>query len=502
MADSPDRGDADGDAGFDPSSLGRSHNWQGLIGSMRFRILAAMVLLLAASAAVSTLVLRSSLLEGLASEIEEALRREAEELERLAAGTDPGTGQDFGNDMRAVFDEYFAREVPDLGETLFGFVDGELYLAERAPEVVPPAQLAEPIEYWLSRTERTEGLLETDAGDVRFVAVPFPDAEPEALFVVANFPVFEQGPIDDAVRTQAITQFATIVAASLLGLLLATRVLRPLRSLADTAQTITATDLTRRIPVRGADEASRIAAAFNDMLERLESVFATQRRFLDDASHELRVPLTVVRGNVEVLELEADPEERAAMIAVITNEIERMNRIVEDLLVLARAERPDFLAVEAVDLEDLTLDVYRKATVLCRRQWRLDEAARASVMVDPQRITQAMMQLAQNACQHTAEDSPVGLGSRSDRDGVVLWVQDRGPGVPPEEAEHIFDRYVRGSNRPAGSGLGLGLSIVSAIAVAHGGRARVRTLGPGARFEIVLPTRVLSETSEDLATTP
>jgi two-component system, OmpR family, sensor kinase len=470
---------------------------------MRFRILAAMVLLLAASAAVSILVLRNSLLEGLASELGGAMQREAQELERLAGGTDPGTGEGFGTDMRAVFDEYFAREVPDLGETLLGFIDGELYLTERSSGVVPPDQLARPINHWLSLTEREEGLIETDAGTVRYVAVPFPDAQPEALFVVANFPEFEQGPIDDAVRTQAITQFATIVIASLLGLLLATRVLRPLRSLADTAQTITATDLTKRIPVRGSDEASRIAAAFNDMLERLESVFATQRRFLDDASHELRVPLTVVRGNVEVLELEADPEERAAMIDVITNEIERMNRIVEDLLVLARAERPDFLTVETVELEELTLDVYRKATVLCRRGWRLDEAARARVRVDPQRITQAMMQLAQNACQHTADDTPVAIGSHSDGRGVVLWVQDQGPGVPQGDSEKIFDRYVRGSDLPAGSGLGLGLSIVSAIAVAHGGRARVRQdARPGARFEIILPARVLTGVAEDLTAAP
>ena len=131
--------------------------------------------------------------------------------------------------------------------------------------------------------------------------------------------------------------------------------------------------------MHGHDEASRIATAFNDMLGRVESSFATQRQFLDDASHELRVPLTVVRGNVEILELEKDPAERSAMIAVVTDEIERMNRIVEDLLLLARSERPGFLAVERVDLAELTTDIYRKASVLCTREWRLEEVAPATI---------------------------------------------------------------------------------------------------------------------------
>ena len=178
-------------------------------------------------------------------------------------------------------------------------------------------------------------------------------------------------------RTQAIVQFGMIVIASLLGLALAGRVLRPLSTLADTAQTISATDLTRRIPVRGEDEASRIATAFNDMLERIERANATQRRFLDDASHELRSPMTVIRGHVELLELETDPEEREAMVNIITDEIDRMNRIVEDLLLLARSERPGFLSMEPVDIAELTEDVHRRASVLCGRTWLLDRRPRS-----------------------------------------------------------------------------------------------------------------------------
>ena len=245
-----------------------------------------------------------------------------------------------------------------------------------------------------------------------------------------------------------------IVIASLLGLALAGRVLRPLSTLADTAQTISATDLTRRIPVRGEDEASRIATAFNDMLERIERANATQRRFLDDASHELRSPMTVIRGHVELLELETDPQERDAMVKIITDEIDRMNRIVEDLLLLARSERPGFLSTEPVDIADLTEDVHRRASVLCGRTWRLDQQAEIVIMADRQRVTQAMMQYAQNVCEHTPPGVSARIGSHVNAGWVHLWVQDDGPGVPAEQAAHVFDRFVKGAHRPEGSGLG------------------------------------------------
>jgi signal transduction histidine kinase len=456
---------------------------------MRVRILAAVVGLLAASAAVSIIVLRGVLLDRLDEQISLGLRHEVEEFELLVGGINPRTGAPFAGDVRAVFDVYFSREVPDEGETLLAFAGDDLYESARAPEAVPAGQLTSAIEYWLALTEREEGTLETAAGEAKYVALPLEESATGegGLFVVANFPRFERGEINEAVRLQAITQFLTIVVASLIGLALAGRVLRPLRALADTARNISDTDLTRRIDVQGDDEASNIARAFNEMLERLESAFATQREFLDDASHELRVPLAVVRGNVDVLELVDDPDERAEMITVITDEIDRMNRIVEDLLLLARAERPGFLSPEEVDLAELTVDIHRRAAALCDREWVLASVAHVTADVDPQRLTQAMMQLAQNACQHAPDGDRIEIGSAIVGDRVRLWVQDSGPGIASADAERIFMRHVRGSDRRAGSGLGLGLSIVAAIAVAHGGAARVAPSQRGARVEITVP---------------
>jgi signal transduction histidine kinase len=451
---------------------------------MRVRIVLAVVVLLAGSAAVSIWVLRGVLLDRLDEEVEVRLRQEVEEFELLRSGLDPRTGSPFA-DLTALFDIYFAREVPDEGETLLAFVDGGLYESARAQDAADPDRLEDTIAYWLTLPRHESGQRDTAAGEARYVAVPLSLGGQTGLFVVANFPAFERSEIDDAVRTQAVTQFATIAIASLVGLALAGRVLRPLRSLADTARSFSETDLTRRIPVRGDDEASRIAVAFNEMLERIETAFATQREFLDNVSHELRAPLTVIRGHVELIDVETDPDELQSTITLVTDEIERMNRLVEDLLVLARAERPGFLSLEAIDIAELTAEVHRKASVLCDREWSLEETARGVAVADGQLLTQAMLQLALNACLHTGPGTPVSIGSRVDDGWIRLWVHDRGPGVPREDVERIFERFVKGPHRPEGSGLGL--SIVSAIAQAHGGRARVDAGKVGARFEILIP---------------
>ncbi|GAA4410309.1 ATP-binding protein [Fodinibacter luteus] len=459
---------------------------QRLFGNMRLRILAAMAVLLAFSYAVSLVLLRNVLAERLDVEIRTALTRELEEFRLLAAGTDPLTGEPFGDDLEAVFDLYYAREVPDEGETLLTFIDREPYRTEADSQALPVEGLAGPIDFWLDQTEPRSGTLVTPDGDISYVVLPIAAADRHGHFIAANFPRAEREEIDDAVTTQAFILAATIVVATLIGYALAGRVLRPLRQLADTALSITETGLTQRIPVRGQDEASQIAMAFNDMIGRLESAFANQRRFLDEASHELRAPLTVIRGHLELLDLEDDPDERAATTTLITDEIDRMNRMVEDLLTLARAERPDFLTLGPLDLEEWTHEVFRKTSVLCARGWQLEGAARATVLADAQRLTQAVTQLAENACQHSPGAATVWMGSAVEGRVATIWLEDDGAGVAAGDEERIFQRFARGRG---GRSSGLGLSIVAAIADAHGGTARVvpGRGGRGARFEVRFP---------------
>jgi signal transduction histidine kinase len=471
-----------------PSVRTRLGNLLGaMLGNMRLRILATTVLLLAAFFAVSLLQLRNTLVDRLDKEIGEQLEREIGEFDLLAEGTAPGSGSRVVfPDVSSLFDFYFAREVPDEGETLIGFVDGELVHDEAHPDAVSARDLPRSTAYWLTVTEKTTGTRMTDAGEVRYSVYPVSRGGQSGHFVVAIFPRAEQAAIEAAIVDQARNQVITIVVASAIGYVLAGRVLRPLRSLAETARKISDTDLTRRIPVRGQDEASQIASAFNDMLARLERAFATQRQFLDESSHELRAPLTVIRGHLELMDLEDDPRERAAIVSLLTDEIDRMNRMVEDLLTLARAQRPDFLAVDEVDVGAWTEEVFRKASVLDAREWALGSTADLVVRADEQRLTQAVMQLAVNACQHNGADVRVEVGSLVRGSSLVIYVEDDGPGIPDEDAERIFERFQRANTDLRSTGLGL--SIVSAIADAHGGRARVRHgRSGGARFEILLP---------------
>ena len=222
------------------------------------------------------------------------------------------------------------------------------------------------------------------------------------------------------------------------------------------------------------------------MLDRLEHAFATQRDFLDDAGHELRTPLTIVRGHLETLPDE--PAARARTIELVLDEVQRMGRMVDDLILLAQSHEPDFLQVQSVDVAALTNDMYAKARALGDRDWRIDATGRGMIVADGQRLTQAVVQLAQNAVEHTEAGAEIGLGSAVSPGAASFWVRDTGSGVVATDRERIFERFERGAN-PKREGAGLGLAIVTAIARAHGGRAELDgAVAPGARFSITVPT--------------
>lgn len=460
------------------------HGWAGLFGNTRLRILAAVVILLSLSSVVSILQIRAALNDRLDEEISSALEREVEEFVLLSSGRDPNTTEPFGANLEALFDT--DREVPDERETLIGMIDGVVYKQENDPGALAAHELVEEVAHFSSVTRAGGGVLHTHGREAHYNVTPLVVDGLVAHFAAVNFPAAERREIDEAVLTQALVQGLTILVASFLAYLASGRVLRPLRSLAATARRISDTDLTQRIPAGGRDEASNIAGAFNDMLARLEAAFSTQRQFLDDASHEFRAPLTVIRGHLELLDMADDPQERAETITLITNEIDRMNRMVEDLLTLARAERPDFLDLAEVDVREWTEEVFRKAAVLGERDWVLDRAARIVVVADQQRLTQAIMQLAVNATQHTGPGTRVRIGSAVEGDALRIWVRDDGPAVSEEDAQRIFHRFERGPTERRSTGLGL--SIVHAIAEAHGGRVWLDRQGsPGARFELSMP---------------
>jgi signal transduction histidine kinase len=458
--------------------------------SARLRIL-AWILVLTAVAVVGALLLSRRLLQQqLDHEVNDNLEQELEELRKLAAGHDPTTGEPFGTDVRAIFVTFLARNVAAEGEAFYTFVDGRYVAA--TPAEVDLGQVAEAGGRWARLTEPAEGELSTDAGPVRWLALPVHDTEGETLgvFVVANFLQGERDEIAAVITTGLVVAGVILALAAVVGWAVAGRILRPIREVTETARAITETDLARRIDVEGDDEIAELASTFNAMLDRLQTAFATQRSFVDDAGHELRTPITIVRGHLELLG--DDPGERRETVALVTDELDRMSRIVDDLLVLAQAEQPDFLRPEPVDLEPFTVELFAKLRTVADRRWELAAAAEATLVADPQRLTQAVMNLIANAVEHTGEGDTISLGSAAvPGDEVRLWVADTGPGIAEHEQAAIFERFARGGDRRRRSeGAGLGLAIVRAIAEAHHGRVELDSRpGDGARFTLRLPGR-------------
>jgi len=462
-------------------------NRRRFFASARVRILASYLVLLLFSTVVGTIVLREVLLARTGERVEDALVQETEEFRRLARdGRDPRTGEPFGADVRALFDVFLSRNVPGEDEAFVAYVDGEIYRQRFAREL-SPVRLRE-IDALSRTTSARRGELElSDGTRFRYVAVPVKaDAGARAVFAVAIGLTGELDEVNDALQIAAGVNIGVLILASLLAWVIAGRVLAPLRLLRDTARSITESDLTRRIPVQGDDELADLARTFNEMVDRLEEAFASQKSFISDAGHELRTPITIIRGHLDVMG--DDPEERRETIELVTDELDRMSRLVNDLLLLAKASRPDFLQPETINLDDVTRELFAKASALAERDWRLAGVASGRIVADRQRLTQALMNLSQNAVTHTHEGDAVELGSELRNGTVRLWVKDTGPGVPEDEQAHIFERFVRLGSAPAGEGAGLGLAITRAVAEAHGGRVEVDSRpGDGARFTLIIP---------------
>ena len=225
------------------------------------------------------------------------------------------------------------------------------------------------------------------------------------------------------------------------------------------------------------------------MLDRLQSAFATQEQFISDASHELRTPLTIIKGHLQVLDRQESPDPAFVKQehALVLDELDRMNRLVADLLTLARATRVDFLRKESIGLDAFLQSLAAQGPHIGERAWLLDRLPGGSLQADQDRLTQVFLNLMQNAVQHTQEGQVIALGGERTSAGVVLWVRDEGEGMSEEMVEHVFERFYRGTGGED-AGAGLGLAIVRAMVEAHEGSIAVESRpGTGARFTISLP---------------
>jgi len=398
---------------------------------------------------------------------------------------------------------------------------------ESLDEDEPPPRLPSEAA-WFSEHAGKTATVPAASGDGRWRVVVEPTGDGDNVVVAASL-----AGIDSTTRQlRTIDLVVSLVVLVLLagaGAAIVRASLRPLVEIEQTARAIAAGDLTRRVPERDPrTEVGRLGRALNTMLAQIESAFGARaaseasarrseeqarrsedrmRRFVADASHELRTPLTTIRGFAELYRQGAgrDPVELDRLMRRIEGQAARMGLLVEDLLLLARLDQQRPLGRDPVDLLALAAEAVNDARAVAPdRQIELvlgtgddGDSGQGSALVvlgDDQRLRQVLANLVNNALTHTPAGSPVevrvGAAPLDGRPGAAVEVVDHGPGLTPEQAERVFERFYRAdpARSHAGGGTGLGLSIVAALVAVHGGTVQVDSVpGRGARFRVVLP---------------
>lgn len=288
-----------------------------------------------------------------------------------------------------------------------------------------------------------------------------------------------------------------LMAVAAAGLVTTRQALSPLSLLTQAASEITrADDLSRRIPLTGPkdDEIGKLIHTFNQTIERLEKLFHTQRRFIADVGHELRTPLTVLKGNMGLMRRLGSLDKES--IGIMEGEIDRLSRMVRDLLLLAQVESGSMPIVrQQVELDTLLLEVYQEACILSQdlKSVVIEDIDQVMVCGDKDRLKQVALNLVSNAVTYTPEGGEVKLKLGKKDGWGILKVEDNGPGISDEDLNFIFDRFYRAEKSRSrsnldGTGYGLGLSIAKVIVERHGGEIKVETtFGVGTTFIVTLP---------------
>jgi two-component system OmpR family sensor kinase len=446
---------------------------------LRGRVLAWYVLLLAVALGIASVLTFEAATLYQEDAAEEKLREEVFDFQAAIAARPPGRSID-----EAVGD-HLAHWPPEDQEALV------VRLAGRPAEAAGPVGAEPGIVEALTRTSRRRYVsLETGAGDARVLAVPLM-VEGRRVGTVAAVHLTEEDR-SDLLRALAILLAIAVLAllvASLIAWISVGRILRPLKEIVSAADTISREgDPSRRIPESGRpDEVGVLGATFNRMLARLDAAFRRERRFISEASHELRTPITICRGHLEVLGPNPERERVQEAIDVVIDELGRLGRMVEDMTTLARVDDPAFLRSREIALDDFMEEVGVKAEPLLDGRLAVERPEpRAALHADPQRLTQALLNLLNNAAVHGRDDGPVALRVVPEAGAWRFEVADEAGGLLPEQEENVFRPFHRGSATTAGRGLGL--AIVRGIAEAHGGSAGVDNRpGEGATFWIRVP---------------
>jgi signal transduction histidine kinase len=460
--------------------------WRRAIFSVRTRLLVWYFLLTACTAAIAIKTTTGIYWDRIKSRTEASVLQQAEQF-HVFVDKHRQKGIYAPQTIELLFDKLLSAYAPTRNEYITTIVNGRIYRV--TPDL--PANLLKPyphlIEQWMQLDRRQSEWLSTSKQRLVYIADAIAWNGKTGVVVVLQDSTQDFQLERDALWLTIKIMLVFLGIFLLIAWITAGKVLSPLRLLTKTAQSITESDMNRRITVRGKDEIAELTATFNDMLDRLQFAFDSQKEFLKDASHELRTPITVIQGHLEMLQY--CPQQQPETIALVIDELDRMSRLVNDLLVLAKADHPQFLKIKPEELDWLTEEIYLKARSFADRNWQLESKGLSPLSCDRQRLTQAMMNLVQNAVRHTQENDTIAIGSSVRGDYAYLWIRDTGEGIAPEDQKRIFERFVRATKQnQSWEGHGLGLSIVKAIAAAHHGWVELASdLGQGSTFTIILP---------------
>ena len=431
------------------------------------------------------------------------LEHSRDRIRQLAADRqDPSSGQPL-EDVSAVLRTHIQRTAEGRGEAELGFVgtDAGTELTWVSADNVSfrPEQDKELLTRVSSQAAASESVIETvrtPTSTYRVLVVPLQGgAQRGARVHVIDLKVAES----QLRRTMAFYAAAAVFTVALvtgLAWFAVERLLRPIEQLRRATESIGEEDLTTRVPVKGRDDLTALAEAVNRMLDRVQTSVEAQRNLLDDVGHELRTPIAVVRGHLELTD-PVDPEDVRQTQLLAIDELDRMGMLVNDLILLAKSVQSDFVTPADTDVAELTELVFDKSLALGERRWKMEAAAFTRAKIDPTRITQAWLQLVANAVKYSEHCSAVSLGSAV-RDGhLQMWVADEGIGIAPEDIDLVRQRFKRTAGaQELASGTGLGLSIVETIVAAHGGRLDIRSeVGRGSVFTMVVPLKTSTASS-------
>jgi signal transduction histidine kinase len=495
-----------------------------LPGGLRFRLGAWVALVALASSALTFGIVYSGTGSELRRQIDRDVAAEQSELAQAVVGGRATTEDDLpGRSARASATqaaasaralarraERYIRAQPFRASStlLFATVTGarttsnrpELFAAEPADNGETPAEQLQENRLAARLGTVKDGystLPVPDVGDLRLLEHTYRAPGGLRVTIAAGEPLAAVSHAQGSVARAFLLAFAlALVGALVAAYLVGTRVSRPLRRMAAVAARVDAGDLHPRIHDLSGEAAELrvLADAFNHMLDRLTEAFSGQRAFVADASHELRTPLTVIRGQLEILGAQPSPSEQDVrrVQSLVLAEVARITRLVDDLLLLAKAEQTESLRLRDFDLGEFVRSLWVGITALADRRFELSATPAGSLRADPDRLAQALRNLIANAIDHTAEGAgAVRLSIRDLGDGRVEFaVEDDGPGIAPEQRELVFDRFHRTDTARdrASGGAGLGLAIVRAIVEAHDGAvvAGASARG-GARVAFQLP---------------